>query len=66
MARLDGLTRRIRLVRTSGAARCTQGCFEVDRYSPGWARRLAREHTRQTGHDTQAVHMNVIEYRRAE
>jgi hypothetical protein len=64
--RLDGLDRRAWILRGLHAGARCEGCgWGFNRKSAVWARRLARQHTRETGHATRTSHIVVTEYRKA-
>lgn len=64
--RLEGLVRRTWTLRVSGSARCLSCNWDVKKLSPVRSGRLARRHTRDTGHTTRTAHTKVTQYRRAE
>jgi hypothetical protein len=63
--RLAGIRRFAWNAAGKSAARCTEcgrlGERQMDERQAG---QLAREHTRETGHTTQARHARMVEYRR--
>lgn len=63
--RLAGLVRRTWTLRVSGSSRCLDCDWDNVRLSPVRAGRLARQHTRDTGHTTRTAHAKVTEYRKA-
>jgi hypothetical protein len=63
--RLEGLARRAWLEKGWANARCNECKWGISQKGPGWTNRLAREHTRETGHETRTAQIKVTEYRKA-
>jgi hypothetical protein len=63
--RLDGLDRYARLAPDRSSGRCGECGWGVTGKSPAWASRLARGHTRDTGHVTRTQSVKITEYRKA-
>jgi len=64
---LAALTRRATLRPGESAAWCVpESRFLVERTRPRAAGQAARDHTRQTGHETVARHVQTISYRPAQ
>ena len=62
--RMEGLTRRMWTMPAKSSACCESCTWRKDGLYAQRARRLAREHTRRTGHVTRAAEVKVTEYRR--
>jgi hypothetical protein len=57
--------RRMRYHPSSSYALCEdEGYMLVERAKPGTASRVARDHTRSTGHPTRAGHLQEVSYRK--
>jgi hypothetical protein len=63
MARLGGLARNTRLAPGRSSGRCGECGWGVSGKSSVWANRVARAHTRDTGHVTRTQSVKVTEYR---
>ena len=68
--RMEGLTRQVWQASITqpwpkAAARCEECGWGIVQKSPCWAGRLARAHTRETGHATRTAHVKVTQYRKA-
>jgi hypothetical protein len=62
--RLDGLARRAWLEPGWANVRCEERCgWGTSSAGPRRTNRLARDHTRQTGHVTRTAQIKVTEYR---
>ena len=63
--RMEGLTRQVWQASGKAAARCEECGWGIRKKSPRWAGRMARDHTRETGHSTRTAHVKVTQYRKA-
>lgn len=63
--RMEGLTRRVWQMPRKASGRCEYCGWSTDGLSVPRTGRLARDHTRETGHATRTAQVKVTEYRRA-
>jgi hypothetical protein len=61
--RVAGVLRRMRYAPLSSYAEClVEGHVLRERTTPKIAGRVARNHTRETGHATRAAHVQIVDY----